>query len=85
AGLIAGFVMRDIDPQEIQRYLPGVRAVTPADAQATAAELLSPEGATIVIVGEAAQFVDRLRAEGRRVTVIPLAELDLDRAELRRE
>ncbi|MGZ8359237.1 MAG: M16 family metallopeptidase [Allosphingosinicella sp.] len=85
AGLIAGFVMRDIDPQEIQRYLAGVRAVTPADAQATAAELLSPEGATIVIVGEAAQFVDRLRAEGRRVTVIPLAELDLDRAELRRE
>ena len=36
-----------------------------------------------MIVGEAAQFVERLRATGATVTVIPLAELNLDRAALR--
>jgi zinc protease len=83
AGLIAGFVMRGLEPDEIARYLPGVLAVTPAEAQGVAAELLAPEGATIVIVGEASQFVERLRRDHANVTVIPIAELNLDRAALR--
>jgi zinc protease len=83
AALIAGFVMRGLGPDEIGRYLPAVLAVTPAEAQAAAAELLAPAGATIVIVGEAAQFVERLRREHANVTVIPLAELNLDRPGLR--
>jgi zinc protease len=83
AGLIGGFVMRGLEPDEIARYLPGVLAVTPAEAQAAAAELLAPEGATIVIVGEASRFIERLRREHANVTVIPIAELNLDRAGLR--
>ena len=83
ASLIAGFVMRGVGPDEIGRYLPGVLAVTPAEAQAAAAELLAPAGSTIVIVGEAAQFVERLRRDHANVTVIPLEELNLDRAALR--
>ena len=75
--------MRGLGPDEIARYLPGVLAVTPAEAQAAAAELLAPEGATIVIVGEASQFLERLRREHANVTVIPIAELNLDRAGLR--
>ena len=42
AALIAGYVMRGLGPDEIGRYLPGVLAVTPAEAQAAAAELLAP-------------------------------------------
>ena len=83
ASLIAGFVMRGVGPDEIGRYLPGVLAVTPAEAQSAAAELLAPSGATIVIVGEAAQFVDRLRRDHANVTVIPLDALNLDEADLR--
>ncbi|HYI47234.1 MAG TPA: pitrilysin family protein [Allosphingosinicella sp.] len=83
AGLIGGFVMRGLNPDEIARYLPGVLAVTPAEAQAAAAELLAPEGATIVIAGEASRFIERLRREHPNVTVIPIAELNLDRAGLR--
>jgi len=83
AGLIAGYVMRGLGPDELARYLPGVLAVTPADAQASAAELLAPDGATIIIVGEAAQFVEALRRAHPNVTVIPIAELNLDRAALR--
>ncbi|MEA3014072.1 MAG: zinc protease [Sphingomonadales bacterium] len=83
AALIGGFVMRGLGPDEIGRYLPAVLAVTPAEAQAAAAELLAPEGATIVIVGEASQFLERLRREHANVTVIPVAALNLDAAELR--
>src|SRR4029453_16831768 len=59
ASLIAGFVLRGVGPDEIGRYLPGVLAVTPAEARSAAAELLAPAGATVVIVGEAALFVVR--------------------------
>lgn len=83
ASLIASYVTRGINPNEIERYIPSVLAVTPADVQAAAGTLISPDGATMVIVGQADQFVERLRAAGRTVTVIPLAQLSLDRAELR--
>jgi zinc protease len=83
AGLIAGFVMRGLGPDEIARYLPGVLAVTPAEAQAAAGELLRPEGVTIVIVGEASQFLERLRRDHPNVTVIPIAALNLDAPGLR--
>jgi zinc protease len=83
AGLIAGYVTRGLPPSEIANYLPGVLAVTPAQAQGTAAELLAPEGSTIVIVGEASQFLEGLRRQYPNVTVIPIAELNLDRPALR--
>jgi zinc protease len=83
AGVIAGYVMRGLSPDEIGRYLPGVLAVTPAQAQSAAAELLSPTGATVVIVGEASQFIERLRRENANVVVIPIGELNLDAAGLR--
>jgi zinc protease len=83
AALIAGYVMRGLSPDEIARYLPGILAVTPAEAQATAAELLVPEGSTVVIVGEASQFLEALRRTHANVTVIPLAQLNLDSPTLR--
>jgi len=83
AGLIAAYVMDGVGPEEIERYQRAILSVTPAEAQAAARGLLAPEGATIVIVGEAAQFVNRLREGNANVTVIPLSELNLDRAALR--
>ena len=76
-------MLRGIDPAELTRYQRAVLAVTPAEAQAAAAALLRPEGATIVIVGEASQFLERLRQSQAHVTVIPLAELNLDSPTLR--
>ena len=83
ASLMGSYVLRGVGPDEVGRYLPSVLAVSPAEAQEAAAQLLSPEGATMVIVGEASQFVERLRAEGRTVIVIPIAELNLGAAALR--
>jgi zinc protease len=83
AGLIGAYITRGIAPDEVGRYLPGVLAVTPAQAQETARAVLTPEGATIVIVGEAAQFLPALRRDHANVTVIPVADLNLDRPGLR--
>ena len=83
AALIADYVTRGVGPDEIGRYLPAVLAVTPAEAQAAAASLMAPDGSTIVIVGEAAQFLEALRRDHPNVTVIPLGELNLDSPGLR--
>jgi len=81
--LVGGYVLRGIDPTELLRYQRSVLAVTPAQVQAAAADLLAPRDATIVIVGEASQFLEALRREHPNVTVIPIAELNLDRPALR--
>ncbi|HEX8216281.1 MAG TPA: pitrilysin family protein [Allosphingosinicella sp.] len=83
AELIANYVMSGVGPDEIGRYQRAVLGVAPTDAQAAAVELLGPEGATMVIVGDARLFLDRLRRERRNVTVIPIAELNLDSPRLR--
>lgn len=83
AGLISTYVQRGVEPEELGRYQRSVLAVTPEQAQGTASELLGPQGVTMVIVGDASKFIDRLRRERSNVTVIPLAELNLDRPELR--
>jgi zinc protease len=83
AGLIGGYVTRGIPPDEVGRYLAAVLAVTPAEAQGAARDLIAPEGATVVIVGEASQFLAALRRDHANVTVIPIADLNLDRPALR--
>jgi zinc protease len=83
AQFVGSYVQRGIDPAELLRYQRSVLAVTPALAQAAAADLLAPQGATIVIVGDASQFLPALRREHANITVIPIADLRLDSATLR--
>jgi zinc protease len=83
AQLVGSYVIRGVDPAELLRYQSAVLTVTPAEAQAAAGQLLRPEGATIVIVGDSSKFLDALRRTQPDVTVIPLSELNLDRPALR--
>jgi len=78
AGLISGFVLKGVSPDEIARYSGSVSAVTPDEARSAAGELLSPAGATMVIVGDAKQFLPQLRKQHKNVTVVPLSALNLD-------
>jgi zinc protease len=83
ADLIGNYVMSGVGPDEIGRYQRFVLGVTPAEAQAAAAALLAPEAATMVIVGDARLFLERLRRERSNVTVIPIGDLNLDSPRLR--
>jgi zinc protease len=69
---------------EIKTYLDRVREVTPADIQRVSRQLLKPDQLSIVLVGDAATFIDQLRRVGfTQYDRIPLAELDLDSPTLR--
>ena len=74
------------DPSEIETYLDRVARVTPADIQRVARELLKPDRLTIVLVGDAATFVNQLRSAGfTEYQRIPVSDLDLESPTLRRD
>ncbi|HEY0013581.1 MAG TPA: pitrilysin family protein [Allosphingosinicella sp.] len=83
ADIVGTYVLSGVGPEEIGRYQDAVLGVDAAGVRAAATEMLAPEGATMVIVGNARTFIDRLRRERRNVTVIPIGELNLDSPTLR--
>ena len=83
AGLISAYVINGAGPDEIARYQQAILAVTPEQAQSVAADVLAPEGSTMVIVGDSRLFLDRLRRDRANVTVIPIGSLNLDSPTLR--
>lgn len=80
-GIVAGLMQQGLEPAEAARYAERLAQVTPQDASSAAQDLVDPDKATIVIVGNAAEFVDDLRAIRPDVEVIPAEELDLSAAD----
>jgi zinc protease len=72
-----------IDPAEAAAYAQRLDGVSGAAASAAARQYFAPDQTTLVIVGNAAAFVDDLRVLRPDVEVIPVGELDLGRAALR--
>jgi len=69
----------------IETYLDEVTKVTPATVQRVSRQLLKPDQLTIVLVGDAATFVNQLRSMGfTEHERIPISQLDLDSPTLRR-
>jgi zinc protease len=70
---------------DIETYLIDVGKVTPGDVQRTSLRHLKPDQLSIVLVGDAATFVDQLRGMGFvEYERIPLSQLDLGSPTLRR-
>jgi zinc protease len=84
ASWIAQLELRGVPTAKAMSYPSALAAVTPADVQAAVKRAkLSSEGATILIVGSAKNFLPQLRKQHRDATVIPISQLDLGRPELR--
>ena len=78
-------VFYGLDLNELQTYRERVNAVTPDDIQRVAREYLHPDRLSIVLVGDASVFVKQLAGVGfEEYERIPLSELDLGYAQLRR-
>ena len=81
---LAGLAVQGLPMSEFGRYVPSLEAVTPQAIGASLAAEIDPAQASIVIVGRASEFLEALRAQHPNVEVIPLVELDLGSATLKR-
>ncbi len=81
--LVANLALYDLPMSELSSYAGRVRALTPQQVQAAFAEHLPTDRASLVIVGDASTFIDALRAKHPNVEVIPLTDLNLDKAALK--
>ncbi len=88
AGLVSqvgSLALYGISFDEINRFIANVQSVTASDVQSFAGKRLDAKGTSIVIVGNAKEFLDDLRKQYPQVRVIPVAELDLDTALLQKK
>ena len=70
---------------EINRYITNVQAITTADVQKFAGTKLDAKTSNIIIVGNAKAFLPALQKQFPNVEVIPITELDLNTALLRKK
>ncbi|MGV3577829.1 M16 family metallopeptidase [Brevundimonas sp.] len=82
-GLVAGLALYDLPMSDLAAYVGNVEAIDGASVQSAFAEHLPVDRASLVIVGDAAQFIDALRAKHPSVEVIPITDLNLDSAALK--
>lgn len=82
ANLLGGLTLQGLPATDAVKLRDRIDAVTPAAASAAATANVGAERATVVIVGDAKQFLDKLRAAQPNVEVIPAAALDLDAAKV---
>ncbi|HEX8402331.1 MAG TPA: pitrilysin family protein [Allosphingosinicella sp.] len=75
---LAGLIQQGMSPSEAVRYLQNIETVTPDAASKAAARLSSGDRATLVIVGDSAKFIDKVRALRPDVEVISADQLNLD-------
>ena len=76
----------ELPVSEIGTFRERVQSVTPDDIQRVARQYIRPDRLSIVLVGNAAEFVPQLRRVGfSEFEVIPIGDVDLMSASLRRE
>ena len=79
-------VFYELPVEEVATYRERVQAITPDDIQRVAREYIHPDRLSMVLVGNARAFLPSLRDVGfTEFDVIPLDELDLMSATLRKE
>ncbi|ODT87788.1 pitrilysin family protein [Phenylobacterium sp. SCN 70-31] len=83
AGVLGGLAFHGVPLDEMAAYTAKVEAVDAAQVQAFAARALRPDGASVVVAGDAATFAEGLKARLPGLEVIPVDRLDLDSPTLR--
>jgi zinc protease len=81
-GFIADTVVLGLPLSEIETYPARLRATDPAAVAAVAGQYLGRGRAHVVVVGDAAQFLDGMRAAYPDLVVIRAGDVDLNAADL---
>ena len=82
--IVSSLLLQGLDPTEAADFAAQMDAITPEAASAAAQAYVDPDKATLVIVGDAKQFLEGLKAVRGEVEVIPADELDLASVALRK-
>lgn len=82
---VASLALHGLSLDEINRYINNVQGITTADIQKFAGTRLEAKTSNIIIVGDAKKFLPELQKKFQNVEVIPVAELDLNSASLRKK
>ena len=82
---IGSLALYGISLDEINRYISNVQGITAADVQRFSSNRLDAQGVSTVIVGNAKEFLPELTKMYPNVKVIPVAELDLNSALLKKK
>ena len=81
---VASLALQGLNLGEINRYINNVQSVTAANVQKFADTRLDAKGASVIVVGNAKEFLSELQKQFKDVEVIPIAELDLNSPTLRK-
>jgi zinc protease len=82
---VASLALYGLSLDEINRYINNVQAITTADVQQFAGTKLDAKTSNIIVVGNAKAFLQALQKQFPNVEVIPITELDLNTALLRKK
>jgi zinc protease len=81
---VVSLALHGLSLDRINHYIKDVEGVGKDDVQRFAGAKLNPRDASIIIVGNAKEFLTELQKQFKDIEVIPLAELDLNNASLRK-
>jgi zinc protease len=81
---VANLALYGLNFEEINSYINNVQRITAKDVQGFAGSRLDSRAANVIIVGDAKKFLPELQKQYKNVEVIPVAELDLNIAQLRK-
>ncbi|HEY1753073.1 MAG TPA: pitrilysin family protein [Caulobacteraceae bacterium] len=81
--VLQSLALYGIDLSELKTYTDKVEAVTPAEVQAVARDVLSPGAASLIVVGDAKLFLPALKAKTPNLEVIPIAQFEPDNPTLK--
>lgn len=82
---VASLITYDLPLASLNTYLPKVQRVTPAQVKAFTGTRLQASQSSIIIVGDGSKFLTALRQRYPQTEVIPVADLDLNRASLKKD
>jgi zinc protease len=81
---VANLALYGLSFDEINSYINNVQSITAKDVQGFAGSRLDARAASVIIVGDAKKFLPELQKQYKNVEVIPVADLDLNVAQLRK-
>jgi zinc protease len=83
-GQFSSLALYGVSLDEINRFVANVQAIKAADVKSFVGTRLSTDSTSVIVVGDAKKFLPALQKEFPQVEVIPVSELDLNSASLRR-